>query len=95
VGLFAIYKIVPAAKVPVYSAFLGALLGTGILLVIHNGFLWLSHEVFNYGNLYGGIAAIPLLLVWILVIWYGLLVGAVFATSNVSAKALAKNKGLT
>jgi membrane protein len=79
--LFFVYKIVPQTKVPWSSALIAAAVGSVSLLAVHKTFLWSSNKVFNYGKLYGGLASIPLVLVWILLIWYAILFGATISAS--------------
>ena len=76
-----VYKIVPQAFVRWRSAFASALVGALGLLGVHRTFLWFSHKVFNYGKLYGGLASIPLVLLWILLLWYAILFGAIIGAS--------------
>jgi membrane protein len=79
--LLFVYKIVPQTRVPWWSAMVAALVGSVSLLAVHKTFLWSSNKVFNYGKLYGGMASIPLVLIWILVIWYAILFGATISAS--------------
>lgn len=81
-ALFVVYKIVPAVKVKIRSALVGALVGGMVTILVHKSFLWLSIKVFNYGKFYGGIAALPMILLWVLLIWYGILLGAVVSAST-------------
>lgn len=79
--LFFVYKFVPALKVRTSSALIGAGVGSILTITVHKGFLWASHTVFNYSKLYGGIAALPLVLLWVLLLWYCILFGAVVSAS--------------
>lgn len=79
--LFFVYKFVPALKVKTISAIAGAFIGSMLTITVHKIFLWASHTVFNYSKLYGGIAALPLVLLWVLLIWYGVLFGAIVSAS--------------
>lgn len=83
--LFWIYKSVPNILVSAKSAAFGALaatLGLGVLIRI---FSWLTKAVFNYNKLYGSMAAIPALLIWILLLWYVVL-GGVAITASIQEK---------
>jgi membrane protein len=79
--LFFVYKFVPDLKVRAFSALTGAIVGSMLTITVHKGFLWASHTVFNYSKLYGGIAALPLFLLWVLLLWYGILFGAIVSAS--------------
>lgn len=79
--LFAVYKILPNIKVSIGSAAIGALTGTIGLVVVFRSFKWISQSVFVWGKLYGSFAAIPTLLIWVLLTWYMVLVGAAVTAS--------------
>ena len=75
--LFVLYKVVPAVRIKSKEAFWAAVGGTVMTIAVHNVFIWSSHKIFNYGKLYGGIAALPLILLWVLLVWYSVLLGAI------------------
>ncbi len=79
--LFITYKAVPNTKVQSGLAFIfssGAAVG---LIVVTKSFKWFSQTFFSWGKLYGSLAAIPTLLLWILLIWYIILIGAALTAS--------------
>jgi membrane protein len=79
--LFFVYKVVPNTKVYWLSAFLGALSGTVGLIFLYRSFKWLSQSFFVWGKMYGSFAALPALLIWVLLTWYVVLVGAAVTAS--------------
>ncbi len=80
-GLFLGYKFIPNTKVNNRAAGLGALVATLGLGILAKSFKWMSQSLFTWSKLYGSLAAIPALLVWILFIWYIVLLG-VAITAN-------------
>lgn len=80
-ALFFVYKIVPHTKVNSRSAAIGAVLASMGLIGLTKSFKWLSQSFFSWGKLYGSFAAIPALLIWILLIWYIVLLGAAMTAS--------------
>jgi len=79
--LFFIYKAVPNTKVSKRAAAMGALFGSVGLSLLFRSFKWISQSFLNWGKLYGGLAAVPTLLIWILLIWYVVLIGAAISAS--------------
>ncbi len=79
--LMFVYKIVPQVFVRWRSAVASAMVGALGLMSVHRLFLWFSRKVFNYSKLYGGLASIPLVLLWILLLWYAILFGAAIGAS--------------
>lgn len=74
-SLFLIYKLVPDLKVQTKAAVISAFVASAGLYGVHKGFAYLTIEVFNYNKIYGSFAAIPLLLLWMLSLWYVILAG--------------------
>lgn len=81
VVLYCLYKIIPHTKVSFLSAFMGTVMGLAGLFLVTGSFQYLTEKFFNYNKLYGSIAAIPVLLIWILLIWYVILFGAAVSAS--------------
>ena len=73
--LFLIYKLVPDLQVHSKAAFISALFASAGIFVVHKGFAFLTVGVFNYNKIYGSFAAIPILLIWVLALWYVILGG--------------------
>jgi membrane protein len=80
-ALFFIYKVVPNTKVSTPAAFLGALSSTVGLAFLFRTFKWLSQSFFSWGKMYGSFAALPALLIWVLLTWYVVLIGAAITAS--------------
>lgn len=79
--LFFVYKIVPHTKVSVPAAALGAVTSTVGLVVLYRSFKWISQSFFVWGKMYGSFAALPALLIWVLLTWYVVLIGAAITAS--------------
>jgi membrane protein len=73
--LFVIYKFAPDRNVATKNALFSSLLAAVSLYCVHKGFAYLAAKVFSYNKIYGSFAAVPLLLLWILSIWYVVLGG--------------------
>lgn len=79
--LFIVNKVVPNVKVPVLSAMVGALVSSAGLWVLFKSFKWITQTFFRLDKVYGSVATIPTLLLWILFIWYVVLFGAAVTAS--------------
>jgi membrane protein len=76
-GVAALYRYVPNTRVRWRHALLGGLfVGLG-LEVAKAGLAWYLRTVPTYSMVYGAFATIPILLIWIYVVWVVLLLGAV------------------
>jgi membrane protein len=73
--LFAIYKWLPNQKVNFKPAFLSAFLAAISLLIVQNSFRYISQISFNYSKFYGSLAALPLFLIWVSIMWMVILLG--------------------
>lgn len=81
VSLFLIYKLVPDLWVHWRSAFISSLLAAAGMFGVHKGFAYVTVYVFNYNKIYGSFAAIPILTLWILSLWYVILAGVALCAS--------------
>lgn len=80
------FKFVPNYKVPWLYAASGSLLsGIGILM-IQKIFKLTAMQVFTYSKIYGSLASLPLVMIWLLFIWYAFLAGVALTA------ALSKNQ---
>jgi membrane protein len=88
--LYCFYRYVPSTKV----SSLGALLGAGIsvfgMSTVVTIFRYLSLKVFNHSKMYGSLAALPGLMLWILILWYIVLFGAAVTASFSAIKQTQK-----
>lgn len=79
--LFFTYKVVPDANVRSKYAFWSAILSAGVLYVVHKSYSLLAVKFFSYNKIYGSFAAIPMLLIWILTMWYVILGGVALSAA--------------
>ncbi len=79
--LFLVYKMVPDVRVRAKAAFISSLLASVTLFGVHKGYVLLAKKFFAYNKLYGSFAALPLLLLWILTLWYVILGGVALCAS--------------
>lgn len=80
-SLFLIYKMVPDLEVHSRAAFISCLVSSAGLFVVHKTYSVLALKFFSYNKIYGSFAAFPLLLLWILTIWYVILGGVALCAS--------------
>lgn len=80
-SLFLIYKFVPDVSVHSRAAFLSSLVTSLALFCVHKTYSALAVGFFSYNKIYGSFAALPLLLFWILTIWYVILAGVALCAS--------------
>lgn len=79
--LFFIHKFVPNIKVNKHVALITAVINSLLLLVVHKSYIFLAKEFFSYNKIYGSFAAFPLLLLWIITLWYVILGSAALCAS--------------
>ncbi|WP_278516379.1 YihY family inner membrane protein [Succinivibrio dextrinosolvens] len=79
--LTALYVIVPRVRVKMQDAFLGAIFVTVAFEVSKKLFSIFVLNFSNYEAIYGAIAVIPALFVWIYISWWLVLLGAEFTAS--------------
>ncbi len=75
-ALTMLYKLVPARRVSIRDAMIGALLAATAFEMAKLGFKIYIRQVPTYRVVYGALAALPLFLVWVYVSWIILLLGA-------------------
>lgn len=78
--LYVVNKWMPSPKVSSVVAAIGAAVSAAGLLILSKSFAWMTKEVFQYSKLYGALAALPLLCLWILMTWQIVLVGVAAAS---------------
>jgi membrane protein len=80
-GLFLIYKILPGAQVKSKFAVISAVVATIALALLKKFFTVVSFKVFLISKFYGSLAAVPLLLFWIVSCWTIVLFGVTLCWS--------------
>ena len=76
-----IYRVVPHHSVKWRHAFAGALLAVALLEAVKTGLGMYLASFDGYQRLYGALAAIPILMLWIYLAWTAILLGASLASS--------------
>lgn len=80
-GIYMIYKIVPDTPVSKRAALISSVIASIGLYGIHKGYSALAVKLLSYNKIYGSFAALPLLLLWILTLWYVFLGGVALCAS--------------
>jgi len=80
-GLFVMYVVIPHRRVPLRYAFIGASISALLFESIKRLFTWYLVQFPSYEVIYGALATIPILLVWIYLCWLIVLLGAEITAS--------------
>ncbi len=76
-GMTALYKLLPNTHVPLSRAIVGGMVAGALFELSKYGFtLYVRGMTTNYENIYGVLATLPLLLLWIYLVWFVVLIGA-------------------
>lgn len=81
VGLALLYQLVPNCRVRWRDTLAGALVAALLFEAARHGFAWYVQDLANYRAVYGALAAIPILLIWIYLSWVIVLLGAILAAA--------------
>jgi membrane protein len=73
--LFAIYKWFPNHQVNKKPALISAIITALTLVITQNSFRFITQKSFTYSKFYGSLAALPLFMIWISIIWMVILLG--------------------
>lgn len=84
------YRLVPYRKIRFSSSFYGAMIAFIMIIILRKGFSFFLKMNVTYSTLYGALAAVPLLLIWMYSWWAVVLFGAV-ATSTIEEFRNKKN----
>ncbi len=74
-SFFLLYRFLPNVKVRTYAALIGAVLAGLIYELFKSGFIMYTGKLVKYDVIYGSMAAIPFLMVWINLSWIIVLLG--------------------
>lgn len=77
----ALYRVVPHRTVALRHAFAGALIATVLLEIVKWGLGVYLGTFTTYQRIYGALAALPILMIWIYLGWVSVLLGASFASA--------------
>ena len=77
VVLTGVYIFVPNKKVGFFNALLGALVAMFLFWILRNGFAFFMLKNNVYKTLYGAVAVVPLMLIWMYLYWAAVIFGAV------------------
>jgi len=75
IGFFLLYRFLPNTRVRTYSALTGAAIATLFYELFKSIFIFYTGKVVHYDVVYGSLAIIPLLMVWINLSWVVVLLG--------------------
>lgn len=79
--LYLIYKLFPADKVLKRVAFISATFSCIGIIILQKSFTFIAKKAFYINKFYGSLAAIPLILIWILILWQIILIGTALGSS--------------
>ncbi|HHE47028.1 MAG TPA: YihY family inner membrane protein, partial [Bacteroidetes bacterium] len=74
-GFFLLYRFLPNTRVRTYAALLGAVIAGLIYELLKSGFIFYTGKLVQYDVIYGSLAIIPLLMVWVNLSWVVVLLG--------------------
>ncbi len=80
-ALLLMFRSLPAARVRLSHALVGAVLSATLLAVLQRTLGWGVRSLPTYEIVYGAFAALPLVLMWLFLVWSVVLAGAVLASS--------------
>jgi membrane protein len=80
-GFYCVYKFVPQTQVKWQIALLSAFVTASIWNLARYSYVLYTKHAVSYNNVYGSLGAIPILLLWIYILWVIVLGGAAFAAA--------------
>lgn len=78
--IFVIYSVIPVCKVKARDAMIGAILVAVLFELLKRGFSAFILNFSSYEAIYGALAALPVLMIWIYLNWWLILIGAEFTS---------------
>ena len=76
ISLMAIYKFLPTYRLKWRAVLPSAILAAAMMALTQVSFRAISSQMLTLNKIYGGLAAIPLFLIWIQILWFIFLTGA-------------------
>jgi len=87
VALFSLlYCSVPNRRIPVRDAVIGGAVAALAVTLLRFGFHIYVSDLHGYQSIYGALAAVPILLFWMYLVWLAVLVGAEITASLIEAR---------
>lgn len=80
-ALMLVYRLIPNCWVRWYEAGAGALVAAVLIDALKRGFVLYIGTISTYRAIYGALAAIPIFLLWMYIVWSAVLFGAVVAAA--------------
>jgi membrane protein len=93
-GLSAIYKFVPHTQVSKRCAMIAGVVTSAVFILAQNSFRIYTARAVSYNKIYGSLAAIPVMLLWVYIVWMIVLSGAALTAAlqkRQNAIGIAKN----
>lgn len=80
-AFFVLYKWVPHTRVRPGCAAVAGILNAAVFSIAQRGFKLYTSHLMTYSKIYGSLGAVPILLLWIYIVWFIVLGGAAFTAA--------------